>query len=414
MKDSNIIKLNSIIDEIVNNKLCEIEKTGIVAIRPGNNGPYYNDETNVRNMAHWCVTFSKYYEKTSDEKYLSAVKLLADAILDSEHYNGNGVYKCRDEKSSDEVNGVIGAAWIIEGLIHAYEITKDERYLDRSYDMFVAVPFNEDLAIWNRINTKGKKLSVDATFNHQLWFAAAGAMIYAYKKDDAIAKNLDAFIAKLSNNITIRKDGRIGHFTMNDQNAKLVGCVGRIYRDLKNDVLEILCKPSLAYKEAGYHAFNLYGFAILKEYYSKEIPFLNTTKFRKSLDYIRRESYVDILVSADRKLDATKVKSKLNKEFNLFSFSYNSPAFELPMIYKTFSLHNSASDESLQTSETNDSLQPSETNEILHTFETNAILQTLCAKQIEYTYDDSMKMFSKNTDDGETLTARIYEYVAAM
>ena len=398
MKDSNNIKLNNIIDEIVNNKLYEIEQSGAVAILPGNNGPYYNEETNVRNMAHWCVTFSKYYEKTQDEKYLSAVKLLADAILDSEHYNGQGVYKCRDEKSSDEVNGVIGAAWIIEGLVHAYEVTKDGRYLERAHEMFMVVPFNEDLSIWNRINTKGKKLSVDATFNHQLWLAASGAMVNAYKEDAEISKRLDAFVKKLPNNITIRKDGRIGHFTMNDQNAKLVGCVGRIYRDLKNDLLEILCKPSLAYKEAGYHAFNLYGFAILKEYYKKEIPFLATSKFKKSLDYVCKKSYVDMLSQADRRLDSTNVKSRLDVEFNLFSYAYNSSAFELPKIYKTFGLHNL---ESVNENSINDNIL-------------DEILDVLCQKQIEYTYDSDIKMFAKNTDDKETLTARIYEYVVAM
>lgn len=386
MKDSNNIKLNNIIDEIVNNKLYEIEQSGAVAILPGNNGPYYNEETNVRNMAHWCVTFSKYYEKTQEEKYLNVVRLLADAILASEHYNGQGVYKCRSEKASDEVNGVIGPAWIIEGLMWALHATGDERYYERAREMFLVVPFYDRLSIWNRMNTKGKKLSVDVTFNHQLWFAAAGAMINAYKEDEEISRRLDAFVKNIQHNVTIRKDGRIAHFTMNDQNG-LLGYPGMIYRDIKNDILEFFNKPSFAYKEAGYHAFNLYGFAILKEYYKKDIPFINTKKFKKSLDYVCNTKYIDILCSADRSLDQTRIKSKLDVKFNLFAFAYNSPAFELPKIYDAFGLHNSSAGD---------------------------VINTLCDKQIEYTYDESLQMFAKNTDDKETLTARIYEYVAAM
>lgn len=376
--------LDSIVEKIVIDMAKKVADIGVSAILSGNNGPYHNNETVVRNMAHWCVTFSEYYKKTSEDIYRNVTIMLADAILESPEYNKKGVYRCRTDSTIDEVNGVIGAAWIIEGLICATRITDDIRYYERAKEMFLVVPFNEKLAIWNRINTKNEKLSVDVTFNHQLWFAAAGSMINAYKNDATIAKRIDEFIKRLDKNITVRKDGRIGHFTMNDKNGML-GYAGRVYRDVKNDLLEKLCKPSLAYKEAGYHAFNLYGFAILKENYNKDIPFFATGKFKKTLDYICSDKYIDILCDADRNLDETKVRTKLSVPFNVFSFSYNSSAFELGRIYTTFGRENE---------------------------ETKAILNRLCEKQLEYTYNEETGLFDKNTDDPITLTTRIYEYIA--
>lgn len=369
------------IDAVVCDMADKILSEGIAVVKPGNNGPYYNIETKVRNQAHWAIVFSKYYKSSGDEKYKKLVIMLADDILSSEFYNQKGVYKCREVKKGDEVNGVIGAAWIIEGLINACMITNDRRYYDRAVEMFLAVPFNERLGIWNRRNTKNEKLSVDATFNHQLWFAASGAMINHCIKNDEIKSMLKVFIKKLPGNMTVRKNGRIGHFTMNDQNGFL-GYFGRIYRDISNDFKEAFKKPSLAYKETGYHAFNLYGFAILKEYYDEDIAFLSSRRFRKCLSFAAEQRYYDMLTYADKKMDETNVGSRIENGFNVFSFAYNSPAFELKNVYDTFKMNDEKS---------------------------RALLDLFCGKMLELSYDDEKLLFCRNTDDPVTLTARIYE-----
>jgi len=375
--------LKSITDTIVRNTATKVVLQGASYIKAGVNGPYYDVETDVRNMAHWCVAFSTAFQNTQYDLYKDATKILADAILASPSYNNNGVYKCREKKTSDEVNGVIGPAWIIEGLIHASWITGDERYYERALTIFKVIPFNNTLGIWKRLNTENKVLSVDTTFNHQLWLAAAGAMIISYRNDDEIKNQLTRFISRLDKNMTVRKNGRIAHFTLNDQNG-FIGYFGQIYRDITNDIKEALNKPSLAYKEAGYHTFNLYGFAILKDYYPDEISFFNTSKFRKTIEYTKTPEYMNALCAPDRALDETHVKSKLNVDFNIFAFSYNSPAFELPRIYKTFG--------------NSDAIEAD-------------ICSKLAQKQIELTYDEESQTFSKNTDDPVTLTTRIYEFV---
>lgn len=376
--------MKEIIEKILLEKANTIIKNGAKAITGGNNGPYHDTETNVRNMAHYTAAFSALYEKTGTPVYLDAVKLLGQAILDSPCYNKKGVYECRKIKENDEVNGVIGPAWIIEGLIWAAKVTKDERFYERARECFLAVPFNESLGIWKRINTKGQILSADATFNHQLWFAAAGAMIDNYRPDEKIYTMLKRFIQRLPKSITIRNDGRIAHFTYNDQNNLLIGAVGRRWRDIQQTMAENSGKPSLKYKETGYHIFNLYGFAILKENYRGNIEFLESRAFKKALDYINSEEYLKALDNADIKMDSTHITTKLKVEFNIFAYAYNSPAFEYTKVAKCFDIYKESVDEHLWK----------------------------C--QMEYTYDEEKSDFSKNTDDSCTLNARLYEYVTAI
>jgi len=378
------MNIHEIADLIASDMADKIIKEHSSIIPGGNNGPYYNEETNVRNLAHWCVIFASRCKKTSDERYKAALKITADAILNSEHYNGKGVYRCRYTKVADEVNGTIGPAWIIEGLIYAARVLEDNRYYDRAVEIFSVIPFNSSLGIWNRINTQNKVLSVDTTFNHQLWLAAAGAMICSYKNVPEIEKQLRRFCDRLPVLMTIRRDGRIAHFTLNDQNG-ILGYPGRIYRDLKSDIAELLGRPSFAYKEAGYHAFNLYGFAILKENAGFDIPFLASAKFQKCIDYVKTKKYYESLLKADRNLDVTKVPTKLKVDFNVFSFAYNSSAFELPRVLKCFGTEAE---------------------------EAKKICAPFMEAQIKLTYDNDEKAFSKNTDDPFVLTTRIYELLA--
>ncbi len=377
------MKLYETVNKVALDMAQQIENIGASAVISGNNGPYYNNETNVRNMAHWCVVFAEYFRHTGEERYKNIVVTLADAIMDSPYHNGLGVYKCRDTSGPDEVNGVIGPAWIIEGLIYAARVTGDDKYYARASLLFNVVPFNERLGLWFRRNTKNEVLGIDVTFNHQLWFAAAGAMINNYREDKDIEERLERFIARLPQNMKVRADGRVGHFTANDQNG-LISYFGRIYRDLKSDVQEKIGRPSMAYKEEGYNSFSAYGFVILKENY-KEIGFLGSSQFRKYLSYTSSVPYIEKLADADRKLDGTRVKSKLDVKYNLFAYGYNSPAFELGRIYDAFNLW---------------------TDELRGEYE------KVCATQLEFTYDAEKNIFCRGTDDPVTLTARIYELIA--
>ena len=379
------LTMDEICQKIVNRITEEVLSKGSSAIPAGNNGPYYNTETNVRNMAHYCVSLAELYKRTKDAKYKDALRLLSEAVYASPHYLGDGIYRCRISEKTDEVNGTIGPAWIMEGLIYAGMVLKDEKYIDRAAEIINALPFNEAFGLWQRKNTDGRVMTLDTTFNHQLWLAAMGALLIRVHPDEELKKRLQRFTNRLPANITIRKNGRIGHFTLNDQNG-LLGYPGKLCRDLKSDINEALKKPSFAYKETGYHSFNLYGFAILKENADWEIPFFDSKEFKKSIDYIYSPAYYGQLSKADRKLDCTRVSSKLSAGFNVFSYSYNAPAFELPYILKCF--------------------RPGDTRN-------ESLLTDFAKMQLQLTYDPDTESFSKNTDDPVTLTCRIYEYLRA-
>lgn len=390
------------VNEIAGKMLAHIEKEGASCIVGGNNGPYYDKETNVRNMAHWCATFAMYFKRKQDERYKNAAICLADAIMDSPFYNGDGVYKCREPEGKDEINGVIGPAWIMEGLLYAYGISEDVRYFDRALALFQAQPFCEKLGIWNRRNTKGEKLSVDVTFNHQLWFAAAGAMLCFYGEpfltdidslDETAAdraqqirlakSEVDGFVKRIPQNLTVRRDGRIGHFTSNDQHGT-ISAVLRRYRECRSDLFEALGKPSMAYKEAGYHMFNLYGFAVLKEYYHGAVPYFNTKKFLKCLNYIKTESYALAMTDSDYSLDVTRVSTKLKTKKNVFACPYNSPAFEMGRVLDGF-----------------------EAWDVMGQNNYDLFLEK-AEKDIA---DSENGLITTDTDDPHTLTARVYELV---
>lgn len=371
------------IDSVVQSMARQIDVHGTDAIKPGNNGPYYDKETNIRNLAHWCVIFSEYYRHTEDSIYREYTIALADAIVSSDHYYDVGVYKCRIGAGKDEMNGVIGAAWIIEGLIAASKVTGQMKYYERAKHIFLAHKFNYKMGLWNRVNLNGNILSIDSTFNHQLWFAAAGAIINNFKKDKIIQDMIDRFAEKLPRNITVRRNGRIGHFTYNDKNGFLAWPV-LTFKNLKSSFAEWRNSKSLAYKEAGYHTFNLLGLALLQENTAVPLSFFKTDRFKKCINYALSEDLYKELCFADRTKDSTNISSQLSENFNVFSFAYNSPAFELPRVMRCFNIEESK-------------WQP--------------LCEKFMIKQMELTYDAEKHSFLNNTDDPITLTARIYEYI---
>ena len=71
-----------------------------------------------------------------------------------------------------------------------------------------------------------------------------------------------------------------------------------------------------------------------------------------------------------------------SESMNKYAYAYNSPAFEFPFVYKVF-----------------DSIGFESTSE------------KLIRIQFDLTYDEETLVFSRNTSDSNTLTARIYELV---
>lgn len=70
---------NTLVKQLADKELTYILEHGFA--HAGFNGPYYNQDTPVRNSAHWIVTYSYLYEKTGKQEYYDAAKILSEYLL---------------------------------------------------------------------------------------------------------------------------------------------------------------------------------------------------------------------------------------------------------------------------------------------------------------------------------------------
>lgn len=368
-----MLKQYIIIKEIADSQLKLLNENGY--IEAGINGPYSCIDTEMRNTAHWIGIYRYIWIKSKDLKYLNAIKKLANYLCLDKHYGPSGSAKCMMDEKMDHLNGTIGQAWVIEGLVNAYESTKNNKYLDKAIDVFKSQNYNFKLHLWERIELDGKNIGIDYIFNHQLWFAASGSLILEHIELKDISNEVNDFVLNLEKLFEVYNDGLIKHYVSGYKSqkksiAKMIAC--RIFGfmkiiDPRFDILSF---------EKAYHIFDLYGFALLYKRYNNSTIF-SDIKLTKAIDY------------------ATNI-DKLNKEFNIehfltqksnriiklnkYAYAYNSPAFEFPFVDFIF----------------NNGLNKNK-------------YDMLWELQVKATYHPEQKLFSYNTNDPKTLTARLYE-----
>jgi hypothetical protein len=336
----------------------------------GHNGPYDDEETPIRVAAHWIIIFSYLYTKYSDNKYRQSIERLGILIKESQKSSTNNAFEVRNKEGKDKINGLIGQAWIIEGLIEVAKVLDDDTYYELACNAFFQQVFDDKRGIWNRVEINGEMLGYDKTYNHQLWFAAAGSLIVNYRKNQEIEEKIKRFLDKSNELMLVKKDGLICHY-MYTCNSLFKHLHYNI--ELLKDFFHI---KSIRYKEEGYHYFNMYAFTLLYKEYPHHSFFYSKT-FLTALQYTLNFDKLKILENVHGITP--------NSKCNIYSYGYNSPAFELPYILKHFAPDNY-----------------------------NESLEVLWQKQIELTYDKKNRSFSLNTNDKITLTARLYELVRAL
>ena len=95
----------------------------------------------------------------------------------------------------DFCNGLIGQSWSIEALMYAANYFDIPKILKIAKEVFLLHPFDEKSGLWRRTEVNGSFLSVDETFNHQLWFAASGSLICQISTDEEI-NNINKFFIR--------------------------------------------------------------------------------------------------------------------------------------------------------------------------------------------------------------------------
>lgn len=336
----------------------------------GHNGPYRNPETPVRNSAHWLITFSWLYRITSDERFLEAADRLASYLADPVHRPEGFSFVCRSG-AKDACNGLIGQAWAMEGLLEAARLFGNDRFFQIALDLYNKHEFDSRHGVWFSLECDGRVLGEDSTFNHQLWFAATAAELLA-TVNATDHPSLKGFMENLSKNFTVLENGRIRHLiyhTFSQRNA----------RRLVRRPIGYLCK-AIGFKsiherfdrreqlglarEIGYQCFNLYAFARLALIFNQH-PVFKSKEFRRAIDYLESSEYKQEIRS------------------NPFSYGYNPPGFEVPLCLSAFSNRERA--EVLQDA------------------------RYWLESQLSRTYNNETREFDRNTEDPETLGARLYE-----
>ncbi|SEL75963.1 agl cluster protein AglQ [Haloferax larsenii] len=337
------------------------------AMTAGHNGPYHDFETPVRNTAHWLVTFCYCYEVTGEERFRNAAEQLYSYLQTPEVRPESKTYECRRIQGKDRCNGLIGQAWAIEGLVAVAETLGDETAHELAAEIFLHHPYNEELSLWQRVEVDGKLLGLDRTFNHQLWFAAAGGLIA--NSDDApeVDRQVRGFLDSLGRYLNTYDSGLIRHplcskVSLGTNVSYLTDTVKRGI--VRNNVLHYLRPPSrkqaLKNKAIGYHTFNLYGFSLLAAAYPDHSAW-ELNSISKALDFATGEVF-------ERKV-----------EQNDYSYPYNPPGFELTYALETFSRG------------------------------TRDERRTWVERQLDHSFDGEKMLMVNGTEDEATHAARLYE-----
>lgn len=301
-------------------------------IETGVNGPYKDPETKYRWLAHWACTYECLFAFYHDERCIWALERIRDELIEGASYSqGLPAYCCRSKEGKDTVNGTIGPAWIILGLMAISRCLSDGRASELAVKLFLSLDYVSDLGVWKRREVDGSILWCDETFNHQLWFAAAGADILRTIGDTRIQERVLGFLDKCmgSTLFEVYTDGLVRHYTcIPGENGSRKVAVRRL---AKNRIRRILNKPNMEYKEQGYHCFALYGFALIHRSLPDH-PIFKSKKMKKAIAYAFSKSYIESQVRADSSHDGTLLAQQYGYCFNIYGFAYNSPAFELPFI----------------------------------------------------------------------------------
>jgi len=322
------------------------------AMPPGHNGPYYDPETPVRNTSHWLITFLKAYEITGDDKYKDAAYKVSKYLCSKEVRPMGATFWHRYNPKKDFCNGLIGQAWTIEALAEAAESLENPGLAELAAEVFLLHPFEWESGVWQRVAVDGMHLPVDGTFNHQLWFAAAGSLIMHCNEE--VELRVNKFTDNLENLVVLYPSGLMQHSLKSGRGIErrlksIVKKVKVLYKETKEE-----------HKAIGYHQFNLYAFALLKRVLPEK-KFWQSKMFNKMWSYANSEAYKKAL------------------DDNKFGYPYNPPGFEMAFALEVFD-------------------KEAETKQAMWLEE-----------QFKRCFDDQSNLMVLGTEDSNTHAARIYE-----
>lgn len=261
----------------------------------GQNGPYCEKESQLRNFAHLMVAIGLYPEINNNEELQKEYLFIFNRYASMLRLFLAGKLRLRDS-NKDKYNGIMSTSFALEPLFECTSLHDKLNLSSKVQDLINlakhAIVFDDSQSLW--------KLSfcdqIDRTFNHQLWMAMVSQRLFESHNTD---KFLDLYLPKLS----FYFDGILRHSQPCMMNLN--------HRHSARSMLyEIKYFKKLRKKSIGYHSFNL--FAASRLYLSHSNP------PRSLLGFIQRLT---------KPLFSDKYYSELIS--NPYSYSYNTPSSEL-------------------------------------------------------------------------------------
>ena len=340
----------------------------------GNNGPHGHTDTPVRNTSHFLIIYTYLFKKTGNRKYLVLADSLAKYLYREQSKSSTGAIQCMISNQFDHLNGLIGQGWVIEALLYYYDVSRDERALRSAISIFYSQHYDYSIHLWHRIELDGSDIGIDPTYNHNIWFAACSVRLLDYTDDieiDSIIRDLLTNGAK--RDFSTYRNGLLRHSV---KVADKKALERRIKRTIKIFLYPVrwlnLKKIDYKYMEKGYQIFDMYGFCILQERYP-DLPLFSSASYLKARDYA-------LDISNLNKEFGVREAGEQN-QFNVYSYSYNSPAFEYPYVAAHFGQ------------------------------ECTQIVKSLFEVQKQLMFNSEDGDFSRNNPDLATFHARTYEII---
>ena len=332
----------------------------------GHNGVRIDPETPVRNTSHWLITMLKMYSHFKEKVFKDSADKAVNYLLSREARPMQATFWHRKKTEKDFCNGLMGQAYTIEALAIAYKETQNIEIKKVAEEVFLMHPFDEKTGLWQRVAVDGSHLTADETFNHQLWFAASGALLWDSGANEEINRCISIFINNLPLNMRLYKlknKGLIIHPLLrnlskyNNKINKFNSLITHIRQIKKKKIMHAI----------GYHAFNLYALAVIKRIYPIH-PFWESEICASALKYAKSKTYIDVT------------------EDPRFSIPHSPAGSETSFFERAFVLN---------------TFFPNEDNA--------AEQQRLISLQFNKSYDFDENMLNKCTADPVTQSARIYK-----
>ena len=233
------------------------------------NGPYNEKDCKIRHLAHELVYQSLARKEKNELRITQILSEISDDF--NEGYN----WKFRESEIKDSANGLMGLAWLIEGINAAYFVGIYNSMLNSKVAEVLGL-LNWEGGIWTNIPTQKEVLDItDYTRNHQLWLIinSGVAAKMGWLEPHFYSKAIEHL------NINLDSPNMVNGFVQHHMNlpfkSRLAHVIRMLDREKRNDYLQ---------KIRGYHFFNIQALSIAIFYdFEKDLCEKLATKWMKKL-----------------------------------------------------------------------------------------------------------------------------------